>query len=109
MGVNPDESRVQSPPDFDVTISQFELPEVMIESEQDRDKAVHMSRATQIFRERLGQSLLQKNAKSSVTLNDFMLSNTPTGVLTRHDAALGFLQTLVLKTLDVLIVEQVRS
>jgi hypothetical protein len=93
--------------DFDVPISQFELPEIEIETERTEPevKAI-LSRATQIFRERLDQSSLQRSKTGMVVLSEFLEANT-SGPITKRDAAMSFLQTLVLKTLDVVKVQQV--
>jgi hypothetical protein len=56
--------------DFDVRLGEPELggsslPEVIVESEvpQERDLRYFVSRATHIFRDRLGKTDLEKNAK----------------------------------------------
>lgn len=96
-------------PDLGVTVSQFELPEITVESEQPIEKNVryNVSRATQIFRDRLIQkSDLAGDEDAEVSFNQFVAENTA-GPVTRRDACLGLLQVLVLKTLDVVKVEQI--
>ena len=71
---------------------------MIVESASQREISFTLSRATQIFRERLSDTPLQKSAKASISLSVFVADNTD-GAVSRRDAALAFLQTLVLKTL----------
>ena len=68
--------------DFDVRLGEPELggsslPEVIVESEvpRERDVRYFVSRATHIFRDRLGQTALDKSAKVWYIVNASLLQN----------------------------------
>eukprot|EP01083_Nonionella_stella_P276525 939611_1 len=101
-------------PDIELPASQFEIPESSAKTTQGADEASmpEVSRMTRVFKSIVEEKIISieeqmvsedKNAITITSLEDIW---SGVGGVSRHDAALSFLQLLVLKSMAVVNVKQ---